>query len=1120
MFGLPLNFEPFKNNIKDKKCSDPDVVCIGSERAKKILSKNNILDLIDENKILEQPILSKGNDREDYIKVIKEKLKQKGISALFNLYHSNNFEIIKSFFTKYLVGATENSDKFNYIAHNNTNEMKIEERLGFFLNSELFEETSEEDTGSNDPIIQYITSTLTNEFADKNDYRIRHMAMLELNNNGVFLFIPYSLVKENICFDRIKLNYEKNEEYSENILTLQRRDEAALKKKIGTYTFQTFEVINVDINTTVGGQNNLLRKSLSRNPMIPIIPKGQVFRESEKNISLCANLATELMSKLKYFKILVDGEKETDSGIKLDNVTLEEKFSQTGQSYYPRFLPHNKDCTKKNDSKRFVNCEHYELLFNLALETIKNEKKRLSEKGEKSFDEAIKNDNNGDFYDKIYIRFIGEYRLRHLVNIKVEPFILNGKIIDRNTEFDIMELINNNYDNLSRSFYFIYYILVLITKKRYLTPYSAFKKLIDDPSHNDVLRNADQGDLNNYIKNIDGDIGSVILIKAFNMSIFKIYDPFDCNHTTKYNYRFKLANFVENILSLLVEYSKDSKFKSLGSFINFSDAKELIDKRPKFNFQVSAKVNTNKSSQDIMNDFKNKIVNPLNNGQSILVVMKMTAVLERNGNIIRDEKIIRFNMIPFEGTDEEGSDEFYSATAILLRPDNLSEDDEYDEVFELERAIHMIKIDINRYSIPGLTLEKEIKFFKSEAPLKTSEASLKTSEADEPAPWMNNKGKTCTELDIDTLASQCNSEHWKKRGFCRKSCNELGSYSNQQQEEEIRSYSNQQQEEEQVFSPSTQEGSIVNFSDAQTIKDIEPKPEGWDDVKDGPWPPPIILRRSKNFLDKFSFKIKGEKKENIKTRLDNGETIKTKIILIAPKATIQKEFDIISYNAVNDTFTGKTKNRNNRDTIISQINLGRYSLDLLTPFMGGGSDILFSMGNVNSNFLTELNMILNRLNREQRNPIRVSDPDIPAVLKFNNNSVKINIKEAKLEDPDPNKGRFIIQAKLLSNKNFKPLEGDSGTLTLTGIDKIIEFPEDEGSDGGIADTFTDYKGKNLLDFNLFLKSLLFACLFYILSHKDSMNLLNKLIGKISQKNKSIVMMVLFSILYYIIVMFI
>ena len=65
---------------------------------------------------------------------------------------------------------------------------------------------------------------------------------------------------------------------------------------------------------------------------------------------------------------------------------------------------------------------------------------------------------------------------------------------------------------------------------------------------------------------------------------------------------------------------------------------------------------------------------------------------------------------------------------------------------------------------------------------------------------------------------------------------------------------------------------------------------------------------------------------------------------------------------------------------------------------------------------------------------------------------------------------------------------------------------------------------NLVDLNLLLKSLLFACLFFILSDKEVVKALvgglSKVAGKLSQQTQQVLMMVVFIICYYVISLFI
>ena len=91
-------------------------------------------------------------------------------------------------------------------------------------------------------------------------------------------------------------------------------------------------------------------------------------------------------------------------------------------------------------------------------------------------------------------------------------------------------------------------------------------------------------------------------------------------------------------------------------------------------------------------------------------------------------------------------------------------------------------------------------------------------------------------------------------------------------------------------------------------------------------------------------------------------------------------------------------------------------------------------------------------------------------------------------------------------------------LTLENIqDKINKGEENKILD---FESFVNMPNKNVLDLNLLLKSLLFACLFYILAHGDTTKMIKPIVGKLGNKNMDIVLMVLFVILYYVISLFI
>lgn len=62
--------------------------------------------------------------------------------------------------------------------------------------------------------------------------------------------------------------------------------------------------------------------------------------------------------------------------------------------------------------------------------------------------------------------------------------------------------------------------------------------------------------------------------------------------------------------------------------------------------------------------------------------------------------------------------------------------------------------------------------------------------------------------------------------------------------------------------------------------------------------------------------------------------------------------------------------------------------------------------------------------------------------------------------------------------------------------------------------------KNLLSLDLLLRSVLYACLFYVLSHPDTYKLVGKLLKRVSKANLIYVHMVVFAVVYYILNLFI
>ena len=128
-------------------------------------------------------------------------------------------------------------------------------------------------------------------------------------------------------------------------------------------------------------------------------------------------------------------------------------------------------------------------------------------------------------------------------------------------------------------------------------------------------------------------------------------------------------------------------------------------------------------------------------------------------------------------------------------------------------------------------------------------------------------------------------------------------------------------------------------------------------------------------------------------------------------------------------------------------------------------------------------------------------------------------------NPDPVYYRNIYRT-YCKPKSRKPVN-DCEDINVNGIKpcKYVE-PDEYKRQSNILEGFTNpdkdlsNKPENLnkdstdICTNKISKSILFGCLFFILSHKKSMNILTKLTGKLSQTNLNLVMMVIFWLLYY------
>ena len=91
-------------------------------------------------------------------------------------------------------------------------------------------------------------------------------------------------------------------------------------------------------------------------------------------------------------------------------------------------------------------------------------------------------------------------------------------------------------------------------------------------------------------------------------------------------------------------------------------------------------------------------------------------------------------------------------------------------------------------------------------------------------------------------------------------------------------------------------------------------------------------------------------------------------------------------------------------------------------------------------------------------------------------------------------------------------EGDDSAFDESG--DIEEFTNQMGHVNGMTGM------KKVLSLDLFLRSVLYACLFYLLAHPDTFKFVGKVLKRVSKSNLLYVHMVVFAVLYYLLNLFI
>jgi len=135
-------------------------------------------------------------------------------------------------------------------------------------------------------------------------------------------------------------------------------------------------------------------------------------------------------------------------------------------------------------------------------------------------------------------------------------------------------------------------------------------------------------------------------------------------------------------------------------------------------------------------------------------------------------------------------------------------------------------------------------------------------------------------------------------------------------------------------------------------------------------------------------------------------------------------------------------------------------------------------------------------------------------LRDNNADAESNFQEVKSyldENCNKNDARacdLVNMMNMMNNESFTNYEGFDGSLNPSNLNNNQMMNN------------VVQESENMLNVNLLLKSLLFACLFYILSHESSVKMVKKVVGKMKPDMLNLVMLAVFAVVYYVISMFI
>lgn len=154
--------------------------------------------------------------------------------------------------------------------------------------------------------------------------------------------------------------------------------------------------------------------------------------------------------------------------------------------------------------------------------------------------------------------------------------------------------------------------------------------------------------------------------------------------------------------------------------------------------------------------------------------------------------------------------------------------------------------------------------------------------------------------------------------------------------------------------------------------------------------------------------------------------------------------------------------------------------------------------------------------------------------KLNNLIEVIENKELSKEEVEASineLGEMLSTAKNMlssdNNEDFNDEEADDEGNDEEGDDAEDAFVETddnsevvEGFQGNNNIIEYNLGSRKLLSLDLLLRSVLYACLFYILAHPDTFKLVGKVLKKVSKSNLLYVHMVVFGVVYYLLNLFI